>query len=57
LAPSQQLEEQIIKRVSDGINGSSCGTPLSTQEGETLLSVDCISSENKVIWYIYPISQ
>jgi hypothetical protein len=53
LAPSQQLEQQITKIVNDGINGSSCGTSLTTQEGENL-SVDCISSENKVIWYIYP---
>ena len=56
LAPSQGLEEQINKLINDGINGSSCGVSLTTQQGENVL-VDCISSGNKVIWYIYPISQ
>ena len=54
LAPSQQLEEQINKIVNDGINGSPCGVSLTTQQGENV-TVDCISSGNKVIWYIYPI--
>ena len=54
LAPSQGLEEQINKLINDGINGSSCGVSLTTQQGENV-SVDCISSGNKVIWYIYPI--
>jgi hypothetical protein len=54
LAPSQQLEEQITKIVNDGISGLPCsGVSLTTQEGENV-SVDCISSGNKVIWYIYP---
>src|SRR5918996_617400 len=53
LAPSQQLEEQINKIINDGINGSSCGLSLTTQQGENV-TVDCISSGNKVIWYIYP---
>ncbi|HYX56202.1 MAG TPA: hypothetical protein VE818_08590 [Nitrososphaeraceae archaeon] len=53
LAPSQQLEEQINKIINDGINGSSCGVSLTTQQGENV-TVDCISSGNKVIWYIYP---
>ena len=53
LAPSQQLEEQINKIINDGINGSSCGLSLTTQQGENV-TVDCISSVNKVIWYIYP---
>src|ERR671911_2688542 len=53
LAPSQQLEEQINKIVNDGINGSSCGVSLTTEQGENV-TVDCISSGNKVIWYIYP---
>jgi hypothetical protein len=53
LAPSQQLEEQINKIINDGINGSSCGISLTTQQGE-IVTVDCISSGNKVIWYIYP---
>jgi hypothetical protein len=55
LAPSQQLEEQINKIVNDGINGSSCGVSLTTQQGKNV-TVDCISSGNKVIWYIYPTS-
>ena len=56
LAPSQQLEEQINRIVDDGINGSPCsGVSLTTEQGENV-SVDCISSENKVIWYIYPAS-
>ncbi len=54
LAPSQQLEEQINMIVNDGINGSPCtGVSLTTQQGENV-SVNCISSENAVIWYIYP---
>ncbi len=56
LAPSQELEEQVNKIVNDGINGLPCnGVQLTTQQGENI-SVDCISSGNRVIWYIYPIS-
>lgn len=53
LAPSPQLEEQIEKIVNDGISGAQCDASLTTQEGETV-NVDCISSGNNVIWYIYP---
>ena len=53
LAPSQQLEEQIEKIVNDGINGAQCDASLTTQQGETV-GVNCISSGNNVIWYIYP---
>ena len=53
LAPSQQLEEQIGKIINDGINGAQCDSSLTTQEGETV-KVNCISSGNTVIWYIYP---
>ena len=54
LAPSQQLEEQINKIINDGIYGSPCsGVSLTTEQGVNV-SVDCISSGNKVIWYIYP---
>jgi hypothetical protein len=54
LAPSQQLEEQINMIVNNGINGSPCtDVSLTTEQGENV-SVDCISSENAVIWYIYP---
>jgi hypothetical protein len=53
LAPSQQLEQQIEKIVNDGINGTQCDAPpLTTQQGETV-NVDCISSGNNIIWYIY----
>jgi hypothetical protein len=52
LAPSQQLEEQILKIVNDGISGAQCNTSLTTQEGKTL-GVTCISSDNNVIWYIH----
>jgi predicted peroxiredoxin len=52
LAPSQQLEEQIEKIVNDGINGTQCDASLTTQQGETV-NVDCISSGNNIIWYIY----
>ena len=56
LAPSQELEEQVNKIVNDGINGLPCnGVQLTTQQGENI-SVDCISSGNRVIWYIYPTS-
>jgi hypothetical protein len=55
LVLSQRLEEQINKIVNDGINGSPCGVSLTTQQGENV-TVDCISSGNKVIWYIYPTS-
>jgi len=53
LQQQQQEEEQINKIINDGINGSSCGVSLTTQQGE-IVTVDCISSGNKVIWYIYP---
>jgi hypothetical protein len=54
LAPSQQLEEQINKIVNDGINGSPCSGVSLTNEQGVNVSVDCISSGNKVVWYIYP---
>ena len=53
LAPSQQLEEQIEKIVNDGINGVQCNSSLTTQQGENV-KVNCISSGNNIIWYIYP---
>jgi hypothetical protein len=57
LAPTQQLEEQINMIVSDAINGSPCsGVSLTTEQGESV-SVDCIFSGNRVIWYIYPTPQ
>ncbi len=53
LAPSQQLQEQVNRIINDGLNGSPCGVSLTTQQGQNV-SVDCISSGSKVIWYIYP---
>lgn len=53
LAPSQQLEEQIEKVVSDGISGAQCNTTLATQEGVNV-NVDCISSGNNIVWFIHP---
>ena len=54
LVPTQQLEEQVNRVVNDGISGSPCaGVSLVTEQGENL-SVECISSENIVIWYIHP---
>lgn len=54
LAPSQELEEQVNRVVNDGISGLPCaGVSLVTEQGENL-SVECISSENIVIWHIHP---
>lgn len=52
LAPSQQLEEQVEDIIYNGTNGLPCNTSLTSQEGESV-SVECISSENVVIWYIH----
>ena len=53
MTPSQQLEEQVQKVINDGREGKQCGINLTTQEGQKIL-VDCISSGNTLIWYIYP---
>jgi hypothetical protein len=49
------LAPSTIRRTDkqDGINGFPVGVLLTTQQGENI-TVDCISSGNKVIWYIYP---
>jgi hypothetical protein len=52
LSPHQQLEEQIEGIIYNGTNDIPCNTSLTTQEGESV-SVECISSENIVIWYIH----
>ena len=52
LAPSQQLEDQVEKVINDGKNGKQGGVNLTTQEGQKIL-VDCLSSGNILIWYIY----
>ena len=52
LFPHPQLEEQIEGIIYNGTNGIPCNTSLTTQEGESV-SVECISSENIVIWYIH----
>jgi len=53
LAPSQQLQIQVEKVINDGINGKQCEVNLTTQQDQNVL-VDCISSGNTIIWYIYP---
>ena len=53
LAPSQQLEEQVEKVINDGREGKECGINLTTQDGQKIV-VDCLSSGNTLIWYIYP---
>ena len=52
LSPHQQLEEQIEGIIYNGTNNIPCNTPLTTQEGESV-SVECMSSENIVIWFIH----
>ena len=52
LAPSQQLEQQVEEIIYNGTNSLPCNASLTTQEGESV-SVECISSENVVIWYIH----
>ena len=56
LAPSQQLKKQVQKVINDGINGEQCGVNLTTQQEQKVV-VDCISSGNTLIWYIYPTSK
>ena len=53
LAPSQQLEDQVEKVINDGRNGKQCGVNLTTQDGQKII-VDCLSSGNTLIWYVYP---
>jgi hypothetical protein len=53
LSPSQQLEDQVENVMNDGRNGKQCGVNLTTQEGQKII-VDCLSSGNTLIWYIYP---
>ena len=53
LAPSQQLEDQVEKVINDGRNGKQCGVNLTTQDGQKII-VDCFSSGNTLIWYVYP---
>ena len=53
LAPSQQLMSQIEKVINDGKNGKQCGVNLTTQEGQKIV-VNCLSSDNTLIWYIHP---
>jgi len=54
LAPSQQLEDQVEKVINDGRNGKQCGVNLTTQDGQKII-VDCLSSGNTLIWYVYQI--
>ena len=52
LSPSQQLVDQVEKVMNDGRNGKQCGVNLTTQEGQKII-VDCLSSGNTLIWYVY----
>ena len=52
LAPSQQLEDKVEKVMNDGRNGKQCGVNLTTQDGQKII-VDCLSSGNTLIWYVY----
>lgn len=56
LAPSQQLEDQVEKVINDGKSGKKCGVNLRTQEGQKIV-VDCLSSDNILIWYIHLIKE
>ena len=56
LAPSQQLEDQVEKVINDGKSGKKCGVNLTTQEGQKIV-VDCLSSDNILIWYIHLIKE
>jgi len=56
LAPSQQLEDQVEKVINDGKTGKKCGVNLTTQEGQKIV-VDCLSSDNILIWYIHLINE
>ena len=53
LAPSQELEQQVSKIISNGTSGSPCNVSLVTEDGEDL-AIDCITSGNHVIWHVYP---
>lgn len=54
LQPSEELIEQVNGVVDNAVNGMSCDTILTTEAGSN--AVDCISSDNFVIWYLYPVS-
>jgi len=56
LAPSQQLEDQVEKVINEGKSGKKCGVNLTTQEGQKIV-VDCLSSDNILIWYIHLIKE
>ena len=53
LAPSQELEIQVMNVINDDINGKQCEVNLPTQDDQNVL-VDCISSGNTIIWYKHP---
>jgi hypothetical protein len=56
LAPYQQLEDQVEKVINDGKSGKKCAVNLRTQEGQKIV-VDCLSSDNILIWYIHLIKE
>jgi hypothetical protein len=53
LAPTQEMEEQVSKIISNGTSGSPCNVSLTTQTGENV-GINCISSGNNIIWHVYP---
>ncbi len=53
LAPTQEMEEQVSKIISNGTSGSPCNVSLTTQNGESV-GINCISSGNNIIWHVYP---
>ncbi|MGD1838639.1 MAG: hypothetical protein ACPKPY_11370 [Nitrososphaeraceae archaeon] len=53
LAPSQQLEELVSNIINNGTNGLPCNASVTTQDGENV-GIDCVSTDKRVIWHIYP---
>ena len=55
LAPSPELKQRIDKLIDDGIKGLPCEIPsLVTQEGISV-GLNCITSNDKISWFVYPI--
>lgn len=44
---------RVEKVINDSINGKQCGVNITTQQDQNVV-VDCISSGNTLIWFIYP---
>jgi hypothetical protein len=48
----QEINENVNKLVDDAINGRSCDALLITETGNK--TVDCIISDNRIIWFVHP---